>query len=253
MNKYYSARLLLSSALLCSSSILFANEEAKPIKDDKTIAITALVNMSEYLRSLDKFSVQAHINTDDVLPSGQKIQLSKAVIVKSDPPSGLWAKSSSMHDEHEFFYDGKNFTIYSPQSHFYASFDAPDTVSKTVIKAGQEFNIQMPLSDLFYWGSSVESTDSIEEALIVGVDKVNGISCNHFAFRQQEIDWQICIQRGNTPLPLKLVIISKKEESHPQYTAVLKWDTAPVLNKQLFIFTPASTDNKINFSKADTK
>ncbi len=253
MNKYYSARLLLSSALLCSSSILLANEAIKPIKDDKTIAINALINMSDYLRSLDKFSVQAQINTDDVLASGQKIQLSKSSIIKADPPSGLWAKSSSMHSEREFFYNGKSFTIYSPDSNFYASFKAPNTLGKTIVKAEQQFNIKLPLVDLFYWGTRVESTDAIKEALIIGVDKVNGMSCNQFAFRQQDIDWQICIQRGHTPLPLKLVITSKEEESHPQYTAVLKWDTAPVLDKKLFIFTPASTDNKINFSKADTQ
>ncbi len=253
MNKPYSARFLLSSALLFSSSILLADEVKKPIKDDKTIATAALLNMSDYLRSLNQFSVQASINTDDVLPSGQKIQLNKSSIVKANPPSGLWAKSSSMYDTREFFYNGKDFTIYSPESKFYASFNAPDTLAKTIIKAEQEFNIKMPLADLFYWGNSTESTDSIDEAMIVGVDTVNGISCNHFAFRQQDIDWQICIQRGKTPLPLKLVITSKKEESQPQYTAVLKWDTTSVLDKELFIFSPTDTDTKINFSTKDTK
>ncbi len=254
MNKQYSVRLLLSAGLLLSSGMLSANEQISKSDvnvDDKTIAISALTNMSEYLRSLDKFSVDAQINTDDVLPNGQKIQINKTAIIKSDPPSGLWVKTSSMFGEREFFYNGKLFTVYTPESGYYASFKAPETVAETINKAEQEFNIELPLADLFHWGTDTDSTADIDEALIIGVDKVNGIACNKFAFRQQEIDWQICIQRGETPLPLKLVITSKLEESQPQYMALLKWNTAPDLDKQSYTFTAASTDHKINFLKAD--
>lgn len=251
MKKYYSIHFLLSTGLLCSSNILLANQKPEtPIPSDSVITAQALTNMSDYLRSLDKFTVHSQINVDDVLPSGQKIQLSRSVTIKAEPPSSLWAKTSTMHNEREFFFDGKTFTIYTPKLGFYASFDAPGTIGETLNKAKQEFNVEMPLRDLFHWES--DGAETIDEAMIIGVDKVNGISCNLFAIRQQEIDWQICIQRDDTPLPLKLVITSKKEESQPQYTAVLQWDTKPTLSKQSYTFAPSETDHKINFSKSDT-
>ena len=106
---------------------------------------------------------------------------------------------------------------------------------------------------IFSWRDDAHNNAEIDDATIIGVDQVNGISCNQFAFREQDIDWQICIQRGDVPLPLKLVITSKEETSQPQYMAILKWDTAPVINKQSFTFVPNSTDHLINFAKKETK
>ena len=93
----------------------------------------------------------------------------------------------------------------------------------------------------------------VDEAIIVGVDKVNGVECNHFVFREQEIDWQICIQRDNTPLPLKFVVTDKNIKGQPQIIYVLKWDTAPDLSNQNYTFTPQSGDHKISFGKVLTE
>jgi hypothetical protein len=250
MSKQSIMSLFLTSGLLFSSSMVFANDKSEKVEiNDKAIAVQALTDMSTYLRSLEKFIVLARSNTDEVLENGQKIQLSKTTIVKAAPPSKLWAKTYSMYVDKEFFFDSETFTIYSPNTGFYASFKAPKTIGKTLTKAKQNYDVNLPLRDLFYWGTNEESLSNIDEALIVGVDTVNGISCNQFAFREKEIDWQICIQRGNTPLPLKLVITSKLEPAQPQYMAILKWDTAPTLTNQSYTFKPRSTDKKINFAK----
>jgi len=225
------------------------NQTKDSIVDDKSIAMKALTNMSDYLRGLDKFTVHAQLYTDEVLENGQKIQLTKSAIIKANPPSSLWAKTSSMYTEREFFFDGKTFTINSPLLGYYASFNAPETIGKTLSKAQEKFGIELPLTDLFSWGTGSSSLADIDEAMIVGIDQINGNSCNQFAFREKNIDWQICIQRGDTPVPLKLVIISKLEPSQPQFMATLKWDTAPALNKQSYTFTPGSNDHKINFGK----
>lgn len=257
MNKHYSIKLLLSTGLLFSSNMISANETAQlaenPATDEKTIAIQALDNMSAYLRSLDKFAVQAQLYTDEVMENGQKIQLHKTVTIKADPPSSLWAKTASMYTEREFYYDGKTFTLNSPLLGYYASFEAPDTIGKTLSKAQKNFDIELPLTDLFLWGTHSENQENIDEAVVIGIDQVNGVSCNQFAFREKEVDWQICIQRGNTPLPLKMVIVSKLEPSQPQYVAILKWDTSPALYNTTYTFTPTSNAHKINFGKKDNE
>ncbi|MCK5648327.1 MAG: DUF2092 domain-containing protein [Gammaproteobacteria bacterium] len=251
MNKPYSINLLISSGLLFSSNMILADEQINQTKisktDDKEIALKALTNMSAYLRDLDKFTVIAQLYTDEVMENGQKIKLSKTAILKANPPSSLWAKTSTMYTEREFFFDGKIFTLNSPLLGYYASFDAPDTIGKTLTKASQKYNIELPLTDLFSWGAGADSMADIDEAMIVGIDRVNGISCNQFAFREKDIDWQVCIQRGDTPVPLRLVIISKLEPSQPQFMATLKWDTAPALYNQSYTFTPGSNDHRINF------
>lgn len=253
MSRTSAIRLLLSAGLAIGSGMVLAEKSEtdlqQPAATEKAVAIEALGNMSAYLRSLDKFAVHANMNIDYVLENGQKVQLSKAVEINADPPSSMWAKSSAMYYEREFYFDGKTFTLYSPGLGFYASFDAPATIGEVVAKAQAEYDVEMPLADLFIWGTDAGAEAAIDEAMIIGVEKVDGVSCNHFAFRQSEIDWQICIQRGDTPLPLKLVITSKEEAAQPQHESVLKWDTAPALRGQSYTFAPRDGDSKISFGK----
>jgi len=238
---------------LSFSSMSMANEkksssEKELALSEMSLAIQALNNMSGHLRSLDRFSVHADIYVDEVLENGQKIQQTRSISASANPPSMLMVKASNINTSREFYYDGDNFTIYTPQPGFYATFKAPETIGKLIRKATDDFDIDIPLSDIFLWGSKNDNSSEILEATLIGVELVNGVSCNHFAFRQKDIDWQICIQRGELPLPLKLVITTKLEEAQPQYVALFKWDTSPILkNKQYYTFIPDENDHKIDF------
>ncbi|BAO44924.1 DUF2092 domain-containing protein [Thiolapillus brandeum] len=242
---------LIGTGMVAAQTAQPKSSNAEP--SDKVIATTAVEKMSAYLRSLDRFSVQASVSVDEVLANDHKVQLSKSVEVVANPPSKLKARTSTMYSEREFYFDGKTFTLYTPELGFYASFDAPGTIGEVVEKAKSEFDVDMPLADLFYWGSSEADMAAVDEAIIVGVDKVNGISCNQFAFRQKDIDWQICIQRGDMPLPLKLVVTSKEEATQPQFVAVMQWDTAPLLEGVNYTFVPKKTDSKINFARVNAE
>lgn len=246
MSKQIQTSLLLTLGLVIGS--ISHAEEPTTLISDKDLALNALNNMSGYLRTLDRLSIDANLYVDEVLDSGQKIQQTRSLLITANLPSNLKAITSNADNAREFYYDGKNFTIYTPQTGYYASFKAPESIPKLIEKASDNYDIEIPLSDLFLWGTKYDNSSEINEAILVGVDQVNGVSCNHFAFRQQDVDWQVCIQRGDMPLPLKLVITSKLEETQPQYTAIMHWDTAPLLSNQSYTFMPRKGDQKINFA-----
>ncbi|NOQ13892.1 MAG: DUF2092 domain-containing protein [Methyloprofundus sp.] len=221
--------------------------------DEYATAIQAMDEMSSYLRSLKKFTVTADVSFDEVLDNGQKVLLDKLVDIRVEMPSKLWAKSSTYYNEKEFYFNGETFTLYTPNLGYFASFDMPATIGQLAIKANQKYAIEIPIVDLFLWGTAADSSvTAVEEARIIGVDNVNGVSCNHFAFRAAEIDWQICIQRDGTPLPLKLVITEKNVATQPQHITILTWNTSPDLNAQNYTFTPHDGDQEISFSKVNT-
>lgn len=220
--------------------------------EEKATAIQAMHVMSKYLRSLKQYTLNADVSNDQVLANGQKVLLAKTVVIKTDMPSKLWSRSANLDTQREFFYDGQTFTLYTENLGYYASVDMPGTVGQLVIKANLEYGIQFPLVDLFLWGTKADSSVDIKEGMYAGLEQVNGVSCNLFAFREQEIDWQICIQSDGTPLPLKLVITEKTIEAQPQQISTLKWNTAPDLNKQNYTFIPHDGDQKISFGKVKT-
>jgi hypothetical protein len=95
-----------------------------------------------------------------------------------------------------------------------------------------EYGIEVPLVDLFKWGTDESSIKKITSATDVGPSSVNGITCEHYAFRQEGIDWQIWIQLGDFPLPKKFVIRTLTDDARPQHTSTLTWNLARRITKQ---------------------
>ena len=67
--------------------------------------------------------------------------------------------------------------------------------------------------------------DVIEGAHI-GKGVIDGVECDHLAFRNEDTDWQIWIEAGARPIPRKYVITNKGVAGAPQYTLRIKeWRT----------------------------
>jgi hypothetical protein len=80
---------------------------------------------------------------------------------------------------------------------------------------------------------------------------VNGVRCDHVAFRNAEVDWQVWIQEGANPLPRKFVVTSKNMPESPQFVVVLStWDAAPKLDDSTFTFVPPKGSQEIDFISA---
>ena len=63
-----------------------------------------------------------------------------------------------------------------------------------------------------------------------GQDFVGDDLCDHYAFRQGKIDWQIWITAGGKPLPRKIVITNRADEARPQSVSLIDWNLKPDLH-----------------------
>ncbi len=99
------------------------------------------------------------------------------------------------------------------------------------------YGIQVPLADLFYWGSTQENPAEFTAASRIGYARIAGQDCDQYAMRQGDKDWQVWIARGARPLPLKVVITSYTEEGQPQFTSELAWKINPRFNAKTFAFS----------------
>ena len=82
----------------------------------------------------------------------------------------------------------------------------------------------------------------------MGPAKIGGVECDHYAYRQANVDWQVWIAKGKSPLPCKLVVTTTDEPSQPQYTATLKWDVASAIPASTFAFAPPAGAKKIELA-----
>jgi len=96
----------------------------------------------------------------------------------------------------------------------------------------------VPLADLFLWGTPAAPLDNIESAMNAGQDFIGGDLCDHYAFRQGLLDWQIWITTGNNPLPRKIVITNRADEARPQSVSLIDWNLKPTFKDSIFTFVP---------------
>ena len=224
--------------------------QSAPASDIDAKAIDALKSMGAYLRTLKAFGLRSETTTDEVLDNGQKVQFGGTVDYLVRKPNGMRAEVVSDRKQRQYFYDGKTVTVYGPTNRYYASAAAPPTITELLQVLDQKYDVDLPLADLFLWGTDKDGMDDIKSAINIGPSRIGGVDCDHYVFRQADVDWQIWIERGKTPLPRKLVITTTSEPTQPQYVAVLKWDLNPKLNDKTFTFVPPKGAQRIVLATA---
>jgi hypothetical protein len=222
-----------------------AKSAAPPAVDPD--AISALQKMGEFLRKQQMFSVQSRMTTDDQLKSGQKVQFGGTVDMKVRRPDRLRMDISGDRRNERVYYDGKNFTVFDDRANFFATFAAPATLAELKDVLEKKYAFDLPAADLFYWGTANDMTASITHATRVGAANIEGFVCDHYAFRQKDVDWEVWIEQGGRPLPRKMVITTTSEPSKPQHSMVMNWDLNAKFADDLFTFVPPATAHQIDF------
>ena len=212
-------------------------------------AIAALKKMGDYLRTLKTIGVHAIVTTEDVMEDGQKVQRSAIMDLVAVRPNKMRIEIADQRQPRTLYYDGKTFTMWAPRVKYYATADAPPTIVQLVDTLEDRFDIDVPFVDLFRWGTPESDFNAITDATDIGPSAVNGVTCEQFVFRQKGLDWQVWIQNGEFPLPLKLVLTTTTDEARPQHTALYTWNLAPSFNDKAFVFTPPADAKKITFAE----
>ena len=220
-------------------------QQAAPVPAVDPVATKALEGMSTYLRSLKTFTVEAATATDDVLENGQISTTTAKTVFVVQMPGKLFAETSSDRQSRTYVYDGKTFTLYARRAGYYATVPAPATLRELADALSDKYGIELPLTDLFLWGAPGWGVGEITSAVDLGPAEVSGTTCQHYAFRQPGVDWQNWIQKGDFPLPRRLVITTTDDEAMPRHMVSYTWNLAPSVNDAAFTFTPPKGANKI--------
>jgi len=227
--------LVLLGPLLLLPPPLAAQPAAASVDTD---AVQALTRMGAALRALPHFTLNATTSTEYVLDDGQKIALPGTVTYRVLGPDRFFVEIQSEDQHRQLFYDGKALTIYSPRLKYYATLEGLNKSSQALLtESATTYGIELPLADLFLWGTPAFPTDQLQSALRVGSARIAGEATQHYAFRQPGVDWQVWISDA-THLPRQLAITSHSDPALPAYQATLNWDTRRAVTARELAFDP---------------
>lgn len=218
--------------------------EDKPAVEPR--ADELLKRMGDYLGQAQFFSVNAEIWQDVQLSSGQRIQSGRTVELRVRRPNRLRAEIQSTRRNRELFYDGDALTLLNRAQNFYGTVRTSGSLDKVMDVASERFGIAIPLEDFIRSDPHKDLLQNVTGGVNLGPVSVLGVPCEHLAFTQTNIDWQIWIENGPKPVPRKFVITYKDEPDSPQFTAIFSnWDFETKLPDFVFKFEPPPGASKI--------
>ena len=213
-------------------------------------AVQAIQDMSKYLTSLNSLKIATDGTLDLVTKNGQRLQMDGSTEYEVKKP-GFVIKYTSDKKDRNFYYDGKQFTVYSPNMGFYATVPAPPTNREVLDTIYDKYGIRLPLEDLFRWNDAenAQRVEKFRSAMDLGTVTLDGVKTEHYAFREPDVDWEIWIDQGDKPLPRKLSIVDRTDPARPAFTTRLKWTVNPSLPASDFTFVPGQGAMKINIAQ----
>ena len=216
-------------------------------------SIQALKDMGAHLQSLKRFQVSTDLTGERVLADGQKLQHSASSDMDVVRPNQIRARMWSARSEREIIYDGKTATLFIPAQKAYSTVEFTGDLGSLVQKLEERYGVEIPLSDLFLWGTPAAPVDKIDSAMNAGQDFIDNDLCDHYAFRQGNYDWQIWITTGDKPLPRKLVITNRNDEARPQSVSMIKWNLKPTFKDSVFKFVPPKGATAVELHSLEKK
>lgn len=178
-----------------------------------------------YLASLKGFSFRAEALLDLVYRDNAKIQIARNMDVTVQRPNAFKIVTIGDDVKATSVYDGKTFTLALADKKVFGQLPATLDNDGLISLLTEKFNLESPLGDML--SNTPCAKMSGKFASYLGMGYVGDALCHHLFFQSDDIDWQIWIEDGNTPLPRKLLITEKKMPKAPQFTAFLRhWQIA---------------------------
>jgi hypothetical protein len=214
----------------------FAGGTALAQADD---ANKILKEMSDYLGSQKNVSASFDTDIEVVTPEAQKIQFASSGHFEMSRPNKLRVRRTGGYADIEVVFDGTTATAYDKHSNNYIQVDVPGSVNQLVDRLHDKLGVVLPGVVLLSSSAYDVLTSDLISGAHIGRGVIDGVDCEHLAFRSKDTDWQIWIEVGDRPIPRKYVITSKAMAASPQYTIVIKdWKTDIQPGINVFVFTP---------------
>jgi len=215
-------------------------------------AVKILRRMTDYLGSLQQFSVHTQNTLEDVL-SGHKVDFEISADVIVSRPNKLRAERKGDLIDQIFYYDGKTLTLYNPSDNVYATEPAPGTIEELFLHVYESLGFAVPLSDLVYRNAFPLLMQDVTFAAVVGKAVIGGVKCDHLLFSRPGVDFQVWVADGGQPLPRKYVVTDTGTPALLSITTVMSdWNVAPGVADARFTFAPPQGAKRIAFIPPQT-
>jgi hypothetical protein len=205
--------------------------------------------MSDYVANQSVLSLAFDSDIEVVTSDLQKIQFTSSGQVLLNRPDKIRASRTGGYADIELVFDGQTVTALGKSVNLFAQANAPGSVDQLIDRLRDQYGVAMPGADLLLSRVYDELMAGVLDAKHIGLGVVDGVDCEHLAFRNADVDWQLWVEVGPRPIPRKYVITSKAVTGAPQYTLRIKeWRTDVPPAAEAFAFKPPADAKLVGFA-----
>ena len=210
-------------------------------------AKTLLKHMSDYMSAQKAISFNFDSNLEFVTKQNQKLGLASSGTVTLNRPDKLHATRRGGFANVELVFDGQTLTLLGKNANSYAEVETPGTIDHLIDELRTKIGRPVPAADLLMSDVYKQLMTSVVDTKDLGSGVIDGVECDHLAFRTEEVDWQIWIAQGKRPYPCRYVITSTKVAGGPQYTIDVRgWKTGSEVALDRFSLHLPAGAKKVN-------
>ncbi len=212
-------------------------------------AAKILKAMTDYVTSQKNISATFDTDIEVITSDLQKIQFASSGQMLLSRPDKIRVSRIGGYADVEMVFDGKTFTVLGKNLNKFTQMDSSGSIDDLVGKLRNELGVAVPGADLLLSKSYDDLMADVIDAKDIGHGVIDGVECDHLAFRNTDVDWQLWIEIGDRPIPRKYVITSKAVTGGPQYTLRIKdWKTDVPVAADAFSFKPPADAKKVDFA-----
>jgi len=240
--------VVLSPAVLVAAEESPSPKTAAPNAHLEQKALDELKRMSATLAAANAFTFRTSNTVEVPADTGQYITLFATSEIALRRPNKLRARVTGEVPNFDFAYDGSTIAAFAANNNVYSVSKAPGTVDAMLPFVEKETGIRFASANLLLSDPYAALTKGLTSAVVVGTDTVQGVPCEHLAFRAPGLNWEIWIESGPRALPRRLEITYTEATNFPRSLVEFShWNLHPWLSDGDFEFNKPSGAKEIAF------
>src|SRR5262245_14897320 len=190
-------------------------------------------HMSDTLEKAQAFSVTTRETREQAKVAGGQpvpVTLTRQTIVRR--PDRLYFKTTGDNDN-EAWYDGIGLTYVAHKDKVFAQARMPETLDRTLDAMSERYNIQVPLADLLYSKPAHALISDTTTGGWTGKEAVDGQDCDHVAFEDRGIKWEMWVAPDGLPRRAKAEFPATRRLRRADVT-FSDWNLSPTIDAKRF-------------------
>jgi hypothetical protein len=234
---------IVCSSLYMSWAVGESQESvAEPVKADEEINLQAmgiLEEMAKTIAAAEQFGVTIRSSYDAPQDNGEMVEFGALRTLQVKRPNLLRVDvHRSDGDRRLVLFDDERIIVHNVTDNVYAKVEHASNIDEKIKYLVRDLQIPLPLARMFRTSFPGEIVKLVEAIDYVERDMLADVPTGHLAIRTRDVDVQIWITEGESPLPRRIVITYKHVQGRPQFRAnFYGWDLSGKAGSGPFNFT----------------